>query len=76
MKKVLIPKIKISSGFEFFDMGNGKYLYQEDRRKEIIDEEKLKKIKRRIVDKIYKSTPAETLQFAFNSNLICDQLFK
>ena len=44
MKKVLIPKIKSGSGFEFFDMGNGKYLYQEDRRKEIIDEEKLKKI--------------------------------
>ena len=62
-------------GFALIESGNGEYLYQDGNRKEKISEEKIKKIKRRIVDKIHKATPVETLQFAYNNQLICDQLF-
>ena len=72
----LIPVITGGSGFDFYDIGNGEYLYKEEKRKEKLNDEKIKKIKRRIVDKVYKATPAETLQIAYNNNVICDQLFK
>ena len=74
-KEVYIPEIK-GRGFDMVYVGEGAYIYQEGRWKEELDREKIKKIKRRIVDKVYKSTPVEALQFAFNNNLICEKLFE
>lgn len=63
-------------GFDMEYLGDGVYMYHEGRWKEKIDSEKIKKIKRRIVDKVFKSTPVEALQFAYNNNLICEKLFE
>lgn len=71
----LIPEIK-GNGFDMMYMGDGVYIYQEGKWEEKIDREKIKKIKRRIVDKVFKATPVEALQFAYNGNLICEKLFE